>query len=694
MIYEEYHVKQINELSPLLNYFLQKEYGIVLCDLDKSYWKKYENYSLDLHEENTIYRAIMDKDLKTFIGITETGDFKKNQKFGSDFYPSEKTGYSLLELCCYHGASNCFKYLISEFYSEITPTCLELSFLRGNSEIFSECLKYHEPGCLCMKYAIIFHNIDFVTYLKNECNLQIIFQYCIEFNNLQGFLVYLDQTNNFEYCLPTASSFNLPLIVEFLIYQGANMIDLNFLKKILLFSLEGNYDEVSKKLILCGVDINLNGISKFSALHIAVLNNNIELVKFIAAQCADINHRDSFGQTALYIAAKKNYPAIAKILLLNGGDVNGVGINGENVLHIAVRNNNIDLVKLIVTNGVNVNHADYSGETAFDIAIKNDFKSLIKVLLLNEVDVNRTGKNGETALDFAIKKNNKDLAEILLSNGADINHVGKNGETVLHIAVLNNYIELAKLIIMNGADINHADYFGETVLHIAVLNNSIDLVNLIVSNGADINRADNSGETALELATKRNYKKIVDILLSKGHNIDNMNSKYEKLFRYCDQNRNETPDNENYSDMNEQCSNDVDLTNPNAEMGTYERTLTDHVVDNETNEKDLILSTIKKDLINYAISIDKIHTKHAIEIQKDSTNHTTKIDSKESDLNHHESIINMNSQNLIRTVIEKETNENDLIDHENTDNNYVNIYKIAFTLVFLYILWKQILNMF
>ena len=93
-----------------------------------------------IQAENTIYRAIMNNDKERFIAFTEREEFDKDQKLESSLYP--KYGYnSLLELCCYHGAIDCFKFLRMKFTSEITTKCLEFSFLGGNSEIMSECLK-------------------------------------------------------------------------------------------------------------------------------------------------------------------------------------------------------------------------------------------------------------------------------------------------------------------------------------------------------------------------------------------------------------------------------------------------------------------------------------------------------------------------------------------------------------------------
>ena len=67
--------------------------------------------SLDIQSDNTIYRAIMNNDLKAFISFTEKEEFDIKQQLISDLYPKSNKGYSLLELCCYHGAVDCFKFL-------------------------------------------------------------------------------------------------------------------------------------------------------------------------------------------------------------------------------------------------------------------------------------------------------------------------------------------------------------------------------------------------------------------------------------------------------------------------------------------------------------------------------------------------------------------------------------------------------
>ncbi|EAY23341.1 hypothetical protein TVAG_186490 [Trichomonas vaginalis G3] len=145
MIYTEYHPiftrGEIQSIPYILWADLQDENGVLLSTRYSSGIEanKTKDYSLNFIEDNTIYRAIMYDDKFSFIIFTETDSFDKNQMLQSDLYPSSPN--SLLELCCYHGAVNCFKLLISKFNSIITPKCLFYSFLGGNPDIINNCLK-------------------------------------------------------------------------------------------------------------------------------------------------------------------------------------------------------------------------------------------------------------------------------------------------------------------------------------------------------------------------------------------------------------------------------------------------------------------------------------------------------------------------------------------------------------------------
>ncbi|EAY07712.1 hypothetical protein TVAG_117930 [Trichomonas vaginalis G3] len=145
-ISDDYNVKQVNNILPISNFMFYKEYGIIL-DKSKNF-KEFEYDDLDIFSENTIYRIIMDNNKEKFIQFIESDEFDKDQKRRSNLFPKIDRkfciGYSLLELCCYYGAADCFKLLRTKFHSDITQQCLRFSFLGRNQEIMSECLKYRK----------------------------------------------------------------------------------------------------------------------------------------------------------------------------------------------------------------------------------------------------------------------------------------------------------------------------------------------------------------------------------------------------------------------------------------------------------------------------------------------------------------------------------------------------------------------
>ncbi|EAY02571.1 ankyrin repeat protein, putative [Trichomonas vaginalis G3] len=288
----------------------------------------------------------MNNDKESFIIFTERDGFDKNQKLNSDLYPFSNKGYSLLELCCYHGAVDCFKLLRSKFNSEITQVCLQFSFLGGNPEIMSECLKYHKPDEECMEYAIISHNIDYVTLLMNEYNIEIDLFICGSWQNLEAFLVYFDQTNDINKCFVYSSIFNIPSLFEYFLSHGAN--------------------------------INEKDEDGETALHLAAQHNSKETAELLLSHGANINEKDEDGETALHLATNENYPEIAEVLLSHGANINEKNKYGKTALHLAAQHNSKEAVEVLLSHDANINEKTEDGETALHIATKYNTKETVE----------------------------------------------------------------------------------------------------------------------------------------------------------------------------------------------------------------------------------------------------------------------------------------------------------------------------
>ncbi|EAY18668.1 hypothetical protein TVAG_062730 [Trichomonas vaginalis G3] len=356
LISDDYHVQEVRNTILISNFLFYKEYGI---KLDKSdYFEKSDSENLDIHTENTIYRAIMYNDLEKFIAFTERDGFDEDQTLESDLYPVYYPKYSLLELCCYHGAVDCFKLLISKFHSEITQSCLQLSFLGGNQEIMSECLKYQTPSKECMFYAILSHNIDFVTFLMNEYNIEIDLENCGRFNNLESFLVYFDQTNDINKCFIYSTQFKTLSFCEY--------------------------------FLSCGANIDAKDESGETALHIATQVNSTEIVEFLISHGAKINQKDNDGFTALHCTIFYFNKELAELLVTHGANINEKDYDGKTPLHIAAFNNIKEVAELLISHGANINEIDASGRTALDVAIYTNSKEMMELLFSHDAEFNST----------------------------------------------------------------------------------------------------------------------------------------------------------------------------------------------------------------------------------------------------------------------------------------------------------------
>ncbi|EAY20811.1 hypothetical protein TVAG_391950 [Trichomonas vaginalis G3] len=247
----------------------------------------------------------MNNDFDVFITFTESEEFYPDLLLNNDLYPSTSQ-LTLLELCCYHGAVDCFKLLRTKFENEITETCLQFSFLGGNPEIMSECLKFHKPDEQCMKYAIISHNIDFVTFLINEHMLRIGLYDCVLYHNLESFLVYFDQTNDINQCFFYSVMFNIPSLSEYFLSEGANINQKDkYGRTALHITASNNYKETAELLISHGININENDNDGKTAFCYAALKNSKETAGLLISYGGNINEKNITEETALRIAAEK-----------------------------------------------------------------------------------------------------------------------------------------------------------------------------------------------------------------------------------------------------------------------------------------------------------------------------------------------------------------------------------------------------
>jgi ankyrin repeat protein len=143
--------------------------------------------------------------------------------------------------------------------------------------------------------------------------------------------------------------------------------------------------DIVKILLDHGADINSIGYHGWTPLHIATAIGSLPLTELCLSRGATIVARTETAQTALHKACSSKNVQVLKVLLETGADKEAENQRGMRPVHIAARQNNLDMVRLLVQHyGVNILVADNFGATAADWAERSGHLELLHYLKSEE----------------------------------------------------------------------------------------------------------------------------------------------------------------------------------------------------------------------------------------------------------------------------------------------------------------------
>ncbi|EAY17358.1 ankyrin repeat protein, putative [Trichomonas vaginalis G3] len=370
-------------------------------------------------QEFPIMKVIMNDDKLEFIPFIESEDFIEDLIIFYGPYPIHYDDYlTYLDICCFYGSVHCFKLLRTKFNSQIRTESLELAFLGGNPEIISECLKVIRPNRHCMVNAIKSHNIDFVTYLRNEFEIEIGLSTCAYYKNLRAFLVYLDLTNDINTCFIYSPLFQIQSLCEYLLSQGVDFRSKDEARSALFSALRSNRLEFVNLLISLGADIKAQNNYDQTPLVSAVESNNIKIIELLISHGAEINVANKWGIYPIQKAIARQNKEIVELLISHGADINVKFRNGSYPIHDALCEKNIDIVKLLISHGADVNLENERGVAPLLIAARKDDKEVVELLISHGADINKQNIHGNTVLDEIFYWKSNKIKHFLISKGA------------------------------------------------------------------------------------------------------------------------------------------------------------------------------------------------------------------------------------------------------------------------------------
>lgn len=343
---------------------------------------------------------------------------------------------------------------------------------------------------------------------------------------------------------------------------------------ILFTSVEEDCPFFLEVLINKGFDINNFGIThiaNISLLQLAVQENFIQMIEMLLNHGVDINYINRIGDTALHIAVENNNIAIVKILLDKGAKFL-LNANKKNPLDVALifEKLNLPLINLMIekiTTPATVNN-EFKFEmilpnskrqsfyfTALTLAVyrqqfaiarkliakggninfqfqNKTYAAIIILSLFNEENFVTFFKEFQNDLDFSIilsfcvKSDNhlKDfkLIEKFLENKEKLQLVDKAGNSYLHLAAMNAQPEMIRMLVNEYKFKDEIrNNRGYTALQILISRSwlkvkdeeLVELITLLIEKAnSDINNITNRNDNSLHIAVRFGNLKVIELL--------------------------------------------------------------------------------------------------------------------------------------------------------------------------------------
>ncbi|KAK1522112.1 uncharacterized protein CCOS01_09824 [Colletotrichum costaricense] len=315
--------------------------------------------------------------------------------------------------------------------------------------------------------------------------------------------------------------------------------------------------ELAASLLQHKVDVNHQGRNNETALHFAVQNDQVELVKALLDAGANVNaqcstERGFHGQTPLHYAAEGNLEEIMSVLISRGASMDqgtecgdtpllvacycnnarafdtllkhGVDIHARNLqdesscLHVASMFGSLEVMELILTSTAGqtlIDCIDIDGNTPLYCALRKSQSAAAKLLIDQGARTDLCNSMQDTPLHIAIETGCSDVAELLLTtHNMDLNQPGHQGRTAWYYVAFHGRTELlSSIATVSGVHMKDAN--GSTPLHSAALNNQGCFISELLRLFPDtnINAQDSDGLTPLHIAATHGSKDSIELIV-------------------------------------------------------------------------------------------------------------------------------------------------------------------------------------
>jgi ankyrin repeat protein len=250
----------------------------------------------------------------------------------------------------------------------------------------------------------------------------------------------------------------------------------------LMFAAREGHAEIARILVDAKAKLNLQSANGTTALSIDIINNHIELARYLLTQGADPNISDEYY---------KRPPLFAAIEMRN------LNFPPETPPPHPDAGNPLDLIKELLEKGANPNARSNTAPVRGFMQLTGSWVNF----------------DGQTPIVRAALAGDITVVRLLLEHGADPNLKTDQGSTAFMAAAGVNwvigetfsrseaeYLETAKLLLEKGADVNAVNQQGFRAIHGAANRGFDAMIRFLVEKGAQLDVKDSQNRTPMTFA--------------------------------------------------------------------------------------------------------------------------------------------------------------------------------------------------
>ncbi|KAF4031050.1 Fic/DOC family [Phytophthora infestans] len=307
---------------------------------------------------------------------------------------------------------------------------------------------------------------------------------------------------------------------------------------------EGNLEAMRRLREEHGADVNAADYDKRTPLHIAVSDEQLEMVDYLLQCGANAEVLDRWGRSPIDCAVETKNVAILRLLeresygrggkisLLDNDDKLPSNDETEGMRRIqssvdvssffqAVQQGNTEKVKRAWLSGTEVNVTDELGRTSLHVAVENGQLGVIELLLSAGVNTNVVDSQGRSPISIALEKQQLAIAEMLRAHQKKklVSRQSKSSEDEHNIALAfratkRGDMDTLKQLVPELVRPDMEDYDLRTLLHVASAEGHLQLAKYLVDCGANVNLLDRWGSSPLSDAVDFAHNELAKFLIA------------------------------------------------------------------------------------------------------------------------------------------------------------------------------------